>query len=200
MLLRAKGGKGLGVGCGEGGGEYGCITGRGRRDGSRPAGCEIVVRVARHGCYAVTRTAPGTAPAALRIEGDGSAGPFVLGRLELEVPQGDRADEACPVPLDVDQSRAGARDVCPNTAGRPHGRDRPAGSRLGDAVGIHHARCRVRAEDDAESSHHDGPLQDATLAEADEAARLAEDDVVEQLDAEELPGGGEPAREADVLG
>src|SRR5438093_2848363 len=67
MLLRAKGGKGSDVGCGEGGSEYGCITGRGRRDGSRPAGCEIVVRVARHGSYAVTRMAPGTAPAALEV-------------------------------------------------------------------------------------------------------------------------------------
>ena len=67
MLLRAKKGKGLGVGCGEGGGEQGCIKGRDRRDDSRPAGCEIVVRVARHGCYAVTRTAPGTAPMALEV-------------------------------------------------------------------------------------------------------------------------------------
>src|SRR5439155_26948318 len=67
MLLRAKGGKGLGVGCGEGGGEYDCSTGSDRRDGSRPAGCEIVVREVRHGSYAVTRAAPGTAPAPLEV-------------------------------------------------------------------------------------------------------------------------------------
>src|SRR5438093_28728 len=44
-----------------------------------------------------------------------------------------------------------------------------------------------------------GPLQDAALAQADEAASLAEDDVVEKLDAEELAGGGQAPRQRDVL-
>jgi hypothetical protein len=41
------------------------------------------------------------------IEGEWSAAPFVLGRLELHVPRGDAADEHVAVPLDVDQSRTG---------------------------------------------------------------------------------------------
>jgi hypothetical protein len=36
--------------------------------------------------------------------------------------------------------------------------------------------------------------------EAHEAAGLAEDEVVEKLDAEELAGGGETPRKGDVLG
>jgi hypothetical protein len=38
------------------------------------------------------------------------------------------------------------------------------------------------------------------LAEADEAAGLAKDEMVENLDAEELAGRREPAREGDILG
>ena len=44
-----------------------------------------------------------------------SAAPLVFGRLELEVPQGDAADEAGAVPLDVDEAGARAGDVGPNT-------------------------------------------------------------------------------------
>jgi hypothetical protein len=120
MLLTMKGRKGLGVGCGDGGREYGRITEGGRRDWSRPAGSEVALHVDCLG-YALVRTATGTAPAplavevwelvgaaaALRIEGEWSAAPFVLGRLELHVRRGDAADEHVAVPLDVDQSRTG---------------------------------------------------------------------------------------------
>ena len=90
MLLRAKGRKGLGVGCGEGGGEYGCITGRDRRDGSRPAGCEIVVEVARQWL--------------LRGHADGTG----------DNPSGSRGEGLLEVPIlghgDLDRLR---HDVCP---------------------------------------------------------------------------------------
>jgi hypothetical protein len=43
---------------GEGGREYSRITGRRRRDGSRPAGGDVVLQVGRHGGYAVARTGP----------------------------------------------------------------------------------------------------------------------------------------------
>ena len=66
MLLRAKGEKGLGVGCGEGGREYRRITEGGRRDGSRPAGSEGALQAGSHG-YGLVRTATGTAPAALAL-------------------------------------------------------------------------------------------------------------------------------------
>ena len=63
---------------------------------------------------------------------------------------------------------------------------------------------RPRAADHAARSRHTADRmqasQDAPRAEAHEAAGLAEDEVVEDLDAEERAGGGEPAREGDVLG
>lgn len=52
---------------GEGGREYTCITGRGRRGGPRPAGIEGVQQVSFHG-YALVRTAVGNAPTALAVE------------------------------------------------------------------------------------------------------------------------------------
>ena len=54
-------------GGGEGGREYRCITEGGRRDGSRPAGSEVVLQAGSHG-YALVRTATGTVPAALAVE------------------------------------------------------------------------------------------------------------------------------------
>jgi hypothetical protein len=56
----------LDVGRGEGGREYSCMTEGGRRDGSHPAGSEVVLHVRSHG-YALVRTAAGTAPAALLV-------------------------------------------------------------------------------------------------------------------------------------
>ncbi len=42
--------------------------------------------------------------------------------------------------------------------------------------------------------------QDRALAEAHEAAGLAEDEMVEKLDADELAGGSEASSEGDVVG
>jgi hypothetical protein len=43
-------------------------------------------------------------------------------------------------------------------------------------------------------------LQDSPLAQADEAAGLPDDEVVEELDPEDLAGGRKTAREGDVFG
>lgn len=64
-LLRPSEGEASAVGGGEVGREYRCVTGRRRRDGSRPAGCEIYLQVGRHGGYAVARTAPAAGLAVL---------------------------------------------------------------------------------------------------------------------------------------
>ena len=123
---------------------------------------------------------------------------LVRGSFEGRVPNRN-AEHRARIPRDVDESAPWTAEVGAQSLRRPGGRDRPACTCLGEARRRRRA-TGARAEDDAQSLDHGAPLQDAASAKADEAAGLAEDQVVEDLDPEELAGRGETARQGDVLG